>query len=147
MSQMASMASMVIMESKVCNDVLYYHSQSLKNMVLGCTVAQLRIIFSPTDNYSGIPFFAYVQPFKIAPSAKGAPDPDTQLYRLVRVLRNDRTRKGLIIPLTDIWRPVELIPRFGRKCNTGWTCDTAVELSKEYYLNCFADKPTYIEVY
>ena len=147
MSQMISMASMIIMGSKVHNGVLYCHSGSLKNMVLGCTVAQLRIIFSPNDNRSGIPFFAYVQPFNIAPNAKGTPDPDTQLYRLVRVLRSDRTRKGLIVPLTDIWRPVELIPRFGRKCNTDWTCDTAVELSKEFYLNCFADKPTYIEVY
>lgn len=114
---------------------------------LGCLIAQLRIIFVPDNNCSGVPFYAYVQPFRIAPNAKGRADPNIKMYRLVRDLRNDRTRKGLIIPLTDIWRPVELIPKFGDKCSKDWTCDTAVEQSKELYLNCFMDKPTYIEVY
>ena len=115
--------------------------------VEGCKVAQLRIIFAPEKNCSGVPFFAYVQPFKTAPSAKNTPDSDIKMYKLVRDLRSDRTRKGLIVPLTSIWRPVELIPRFGKACNGDWTCDTAVESSKEFYLNCFADKSTYIEVY
>ena len=114
---------------------------------LGCLIAQLRIIFAPDNNHSGVPFYAYVQPFRIAPNAQGKVDPDIRLYRLVRELRSDRTRKGLVIPLTDIWRPVELVPRFGNQCDKDWTCDTAVELSKEFYLNCFADKATYIEVY
>ena len=114
---------------------------------LGCLIAQLRVIFAPDNNHSGVPFYAYVQPFRIAPNARGKVDPDIRLYRLVRELRSNRTRKGLVIPLTDIWRPVELVPRFGAKCNKDWTCDTAVELSKEFYLNCFADKSTYIEVY
>ena len=107
----------------------------------------MRVIFVPDNNRSGVPFYAYVHPFQIAPNAKGEVDPDIQLYRLVRDFRSDRTRKGLIVPLTDIWRPVELIPRFGEKVSKDWTCDTAVELSNELYLNCFADKPTYIEVY
>ena len=107
----------------------------------------MRVIFVPDDNRSGVPFYAYVQPFRIAPNANGEVDPDIQLYRLVRVLRGDRTRKGLIVPLTDIWRPVELIPRFGEEVSEDWTCDTAVELSNELYLNCFADMPTYLEVY
>ena len=112
-------------------------------------VAQLKIIFSPDyakSNHGPI-FFAYIQPFRLAPSAKGMPDPGIHMYRVVRDLRSDWTRKGFIVPLTDIWRPVELIPKFGSKCNTTWTCDTAVEDAKEFYLNCFADKPTYIEVY
>ena len=115
--------------------------------VKGCKVAQLRIIFAPEKNCSGVPFFAYVQPFKTTPSAKFIADSDIKMYKLVRDLRSDRTRKGLIVPLTSIWRPVELIPRFGKACNGDWTCDTAVEEARELYLNCFADIASYIEVY
>ena len=102
---------------------------------------------APYQPIATVQHYAYVQPFRIDTNAKGNVDPDVQLYRLVRILRSDRTRKGLIVPLTDIWRPVELVPRFGVKCNVEWTYDTAVECSKEFYLNCFADKATYIEVY
>ena len=74
-------------------------------------------------------------------------DPDIQLYRVVRVLRSDRTRKGLIVALTDIWRPVELVPVFGSKCNVAWNCDNAVENSKEFYLNTLENLPLFMEVY
>lgn len=113
----------------------------------GCIVAQLRIIFALEDNRSRNKLFAYVQPFKIASNAKAMVDPDIQMYRVVRDLRSDRTRKGLIVALSDIWRPVELIPRFGEKCNIEWNCNSAVELSKEFYLNCFMDGPSYMEIY
>ena len=119
----------------------------LVHMFTGCTVAQLKIIFTPEGNRSGIPFFAYVQPLKIAANAKGEVDPDIQMYRVVRDLRSDRMRKGLIVALTDIWRPVELIPVFGKKCNTNWSCDTAIEQSKEFYLNSFEDRPSFMEIY
>ena len=108
---------------------------------------QLRIVFVPENSRSSMSFFAYVQPFRIAPNARNMAESDSKMYRLVRDLRSDRTRKGLIVPLTKIWRPVELIPKFGMMCNKNWSCDTAVEHSKEFYLNCFADKSTYIEVY
>ena len=74
-------------------------------------------------------------------------DPDIQLYRVVRVLRSDRTRKGLIVALTDIWRPVELVPVFGSKCNVTWNCDNAVENSKDFYLNTLENLPLFMEVY
>ena len=116
-------------------------------LVEGCKVVQLRIVFAPGEDCIDMGFYAYVQPFRILPSAKNLADSDSKMYRLVRDLRSDRSRKGLIVPLTTIWRPVELIPKFGNMCNKDWTCDTAVEHSKEFYLNCFADKSTYIEVY
>ena len=119
----------------------------LKVVTSGFMVAQLRVIFSPDNLYSGHTFFAYIQPFKLAPTAKGTTDPGIHMYRVVRDFRRNMTRKGLIVPLSHIWRPVELIPRFGSKCNVDWTCDTAVEYAREFYLNCFADKPSYIEVY
>ena len=109
----------------------------------------MRVVFSP--NYSDkigpqIPL-AYVQLFKIASFKCVKADVNTQMYKFVRDFRSNGERKGLVVPLTDVWRPVELIPVFGTRCNPEWTCYTAVERSKEFYLNCFSDKATYLEVY
>ena len=113
-------------------------------------MAQLRVIFSPDLVDNGVPLrklFVYVQPLKIAYNAKGNPDPNISMYRYARCTRSNGTRKGLVFPLEEIWRPVEMVPKFGKACNTGWTCDTAVEEAQELYLNCFADMASYIEVY
>ena len=91
--------------------------------------------------------FIYVQPLKDSPKFKGMPNPDTNMYSFVRTYRNDNTRKGLIFPLTRLWRPIELIPNFGEKCDESWTCDTAVELAKELILNPYFDDAAFIEVY
>ena len=115
----------------------------------GRTVAQVRVIFIPDyldPSKARIPL-AYVQPFKFASDTRSRTDAGTNMYRLKRDLRHDKTRKGLVVPLTRIWRPVELIPVFGQRCNVEWTCDTAVEESPEFYLNSFPDKATYAMVY
>lgn len=49
----------------------------------------------------------------------------------------------VVAKLTDIWRPVELIPCFGKQCPVDWTADNAVELSEDFYLNVFSDKDVY----
>ena len=112
-------------------------------------VAQLRMIFVPNYVNARVPRspLVYIQPFKFASGTRGSSDAGINMYRLIRDLRNGNTRGGLIVPLNQVWRPVELIPRFGRRCNRDWTCDSAVELAKDFYLNCFSDKSTYIEVY
>lgn len=99
---------------------------------------------------------AYVQYFKPPPgsiktSESGerfhATEESLKMFQVVRSLRSDGTRKGEIIKLTDIWRPVQLIPKFGKICPDEWTCETAVELAKAYFVNCFLDKETYQTVY
>lgn len=107
------------------------------------------MIFVPNFPDNTIPRtpYVYVQPFKLSPRSKGSADANVNMFSVTRVLRGNGTRKGLIVPLDHIWRPVELIPKFGKECNQTWTCDTAVEQAKEFYLNCFSDKPTYMEVY
>ena len=115
----------------------------------GCTVAQLRMIFVP--NYVDVCTprtpLVYVQPLQFARRPKGTTDAGIDMYSFVRQYRGDNTRKGLIVSLNRIWRLVELAPKFGRRCNKEWTCDTAVELAEKFYLNCFVDKPGYIELY
>ena len=115
----------------------------------GCTVAQLRMIFVPNfadDSTPRIPF-VYVQPLKYSPRSKGMVDADVNMFSFIRTFRSNGTRMGLVVPLNRVWRPVELIPKFYKTCDKTWTCDSAVELATEFYLNCFSDKATYIEVY
>lgn len=107
------------------------------------------MIFVPNffDHHTPWSPFIYVQPLNFSPKSKGMPDRDTNMYSFVRTFRSDNTRKGLIFPLTRLWRPVELIPNFGEECDKSWTCDTAVELTKELILNPYFDDATFIEVY
>ena len=118
-------------------------------LAAGCIVVQLRLVFVPnhTDAQTLRIPLAYVQPFRFSHKWKGLPDSCIKMYSLIRDYKGGNVRRGLIVPLDRIWRPVELIPKFGNKCNKSWTCNTAVEFAKEFYLNCFADKETYIEVY
>ena len=109
----------------------------------------MRVVFSPNcpDKIGPQLPLAYVQLFRTA-SPKGVKaEVNTLMYKFVRDFRSNGERKGLVVPLTEIWRPVELIPVFGTRCDPEWTCHTAAERSKEFYLNCFSDKATYLEVY
>ena len=94
--------------------------------------------------------FAYVQPFKPARGTKKSGmhrvDENIGMFRVTRCQRNHR-RLGHVILLTDIWRPIELIPVFGQECNKQWTSQSAVEEAEEFYVNNFADKEVYQSVY
>lgn len=113
------------------------------------------MVFRPVA-WSQSEFLAYVQPFKPAPgtvsvqedgSKAHVPDDNIEMFRVTRSLHRNGERKSLIIKLTDIWRPVELIPRFGRKCPASWTSSDAVELAEQFYVNCFSDKEAYQSIY
>lgn len=75
------------------------------------------------------------------------PDKDIQMFRVVRQLNRDGTRKGIVVKLTDIWRYIELVPRFGSECREGWNSENACELATEFFVNSFADKDIYQCVY
>lgn len=124
---------------------------------LGHFVAQLRMVFRPrVFSSSRSDILVYVQPFKPAPGTISVqqdgtrahvPDDDIEMFRVTRSLQHNGNRKGLIIKLTDIWRPVELVPRFGTRCPSRWTASDAVELAEHFYVNCFSDKDAYQSIY
>ena len=74
------------------------------------------------------------------------PDDNIEMFRVRRLL-DGGTRASRLIRLVDIWRPVELVPRFGKTCPLHWTAENSVELAKEFYVNCFTDKETYQTVF
>lgn len=122
-------------------------------------VAQLRAVFRPRHaNSSPDDCYAYVQPFKPAPGTicrqRGAgglrahvTDDAIEMFRVVRCLDGNGNRRGMIVKLTDIWRLVELVPRFKAKCPSRWDSETAVELAEQFFVNSFADKEIYQAVY
>lgn len=129
----------------------------LNRQLSGHFVAQLRMVFRPRVlPHSKSDVLAYVQPFKPAPgtvsvqddgSKAHVPDDGIEMFRVIRSLHRSGERKGLIIKLTDIWRPVELVPRFGKRCPANWTSSNAVELVEQFYVNCFSDKEAYQSIY
>jgi hypothetical protein len=92
-------------------------------------------------------YLVYAQRFDIIPQLSALPltraaipDPITGLYLLKRALRTDQSRMGGIIPLSHCRMPVQLVPRFGAKADTGLTCTTSMERSREFFLNGYFDK-------
>jgi len=92
-------------------------------------------------------YLVYAQRFDIipqlsttAPTRTSIPDPVTGLYVFKRAFRTDRSRIGDIIPLSHCRMPVQLVPRFGAKADTGLTPTTSMERSREFFLNSYFDK-------
>ena len=109
----------------------------------------MRVIFTPEYNDPSTPRapLAYVQPFRMASSRQGTKSGIIDLCRVKQAFQSDNSRKGLIIPLLHIWRPVQLIPDFGRVCNPKWTCDSAVELASTFVVDNYFCLSDFIEIY
>ncbi|KLO04459.1 hypothetical protein SCHPADRAFT_840547 [Schizopora paradoxa] len=146
----------------LCNFVLVKHPPGVlyRGIQSGHYIAQLRMVFRPycygNGKASNNEVLAYVEPLKPAPGTISlqtdghydhVPDDNIEMFRLVRDLNPDLSRRGKIIKLVDIWRPIDIIPKFGQECPMEWTRDTAVELASEFYVNSFADKETFQSVY
>ncbi len=74
---------------------------------------------------------------------KHIPDESSGLYKVARLRDANGARIGIVINLTDIWCPIDVVPAFGKKCPANWTADTAIELAKCFYVNPFYDRETY----
>lgn len=70
-------------------------------------------------------------------------DPGVGLYRVKRSHAADKSRKGLIINLKDIWRPIDLVPKFGKTCPRKWDASLSCEIAMEFFVNHFFDKETF----
>lgn len=136
---------------------------SLTLLQLGHFVAQLRLIFVPVfSDKRTHPILAYIQPLLPHPKSvmtrASESNPrvtekvhitvkDIDMFRVIRSLRPDKSRRGAIIELSDIWRPIQLVPVFEGACPADWTCDSAVESADSLYVNSFSEKPVYQSVY
>ena len=116
----------------------------------GHVVAQLRVIFQPVMRREAqAEFLAYVEP--LIPTSvvaredgemEGARDPNSGLIEVKRLYKPDLSRFGMVIKLTDIWRSVDLVPVYGRRCPE-WTGETAYAEAQSFWINIYSDKETF----
>lgn len=96
-------------------------------------------------------YLAYIEPLKPALGSTKregqrevhVPEESSGLYKLTRLLDPDGSRCGLVVSLKDIWRPIDIVPVFGKVCPRNWTTENSIELAGEFYMNPFYDKFTY----
>jgi len=112
-------------------------------------VGQVRLIFkinlaNSNDLIHGRSL-AYVQWFsKPADTAEGG----IKMYLVERSLNwLTKERYGAIVPLSSIFRFVQLIPQFGPKVHELLTSSNSIELARLFYVNSFGDKEIYQSVY
>ena len=100
---------------------------------MGATNAPLYLVYA--QRFDIIPQLSVVPPTHSA-----IPDPVTGLYVFKRAFRVDQSRIGDIIPLSHFRMPVQLVPRFGAKADSGLTCVMSMERSREFFLNGYFNK-------
>lgn len=108
----------------------------------------MRAFFQPV--YPDAPFLAYVEPLIPVTvrkhrdgTAEVIANKNSGLVEVRRAYDADGTRLGTIINITDIWRPIVVVPNFGPACPDDWTHETAVEEARTLFINVFCDKETY----
>ncbi|KAG6371058.1 hypothetical protein JVT61DRAFT_10595 [Boletus reticuloceps] len=109
-------------------------------------VAQVRAVFTPKNKSMLPPCLAaaplcYVRFFRVLPLSAGRPS--VRLYQVERMVTPMGPVSG-IVPLTDIDRPLDLVPVFDTALPGVVTSkETCMEGYARYYLNTFADKETF----
>lgn len=135
--------------------------------LLDSVVVQVLLIFRPkynrADQSSTIPL-VYVEflapcagsldrlsePFELDGDTithQHLPEANIDMYKVQRAHRADGTRIAEIMDLSQLWRPVELIPFMGESCDKTWTCETSTELAEELWVNCFHGKEDFQVLY
>ncbi len=87
----------------------------------GHYVAQVRMVFRPVMTYAEglLPLsYAYIEPLE--PTQVSAVDKAVGMICLKRCFLANRHRESRIVRLLDIWRPVEVVPVFGKSCPDTW---------------------------
>lgn len=113
------------------------------SLIIGTRAARLKAIFSLPDKIHGnsTPWsvskdpIAYVEWYtRFSPSAHS----DHKMYNLsIPPARQDGTRQGKIIPLSQIRQTCHLIPHYDayHKVPTHWTADNVLDHSRSFWLN------------
>ncbi len=116
----------------------------------GHFAAQVRLSFQPLfpEKKQRPEILAYVEPLQPAQGSlelRGTefvhvPEKFSGLYKVRPIVDKRGSRFGVVINITDIWRPVDLVPAFDKRCPANWSADTAVNRAENLYVNTFFDK-------
>ena len=123
-----------------------------QNYTTGHQVAQVRAVIRPSiphlvTRLQDIPTLLYVEFFR--PSKTGVRQLHQKrnsghlMYKIERDYSADGTQTGAFVPLTAIWRPVQLIPFFGVECPEGWNSENSMGLADSFLLNPYDTRHTF----
>jgi hypothetical protein len=70
-------------------------------------------------------------------------DTNSLLFKITPMKDRDGGRVCSIIPLANIRRSIQLIPRFGAVAPQEWTSSTVLDLANVFYVNNFTDNHLY----
>ena len=119
------------------------------NPFSGYRIAQVHVVFELPNRVIPEVFstldtpprhLAYVEWFTPLPAM---PDPKHGLYKVSKLTENGR-RSASIITVESIVRSVHLIPRFGPVVPREWNSFTVLDLCNTFYVNTFANVPSYL---
>ncbi|PSR75312.1 hypothetical protein PHLCEN_2v9175 [Hermanssonia centrifuga] len=118
--------------------------------IKGYRIAQIRVIFTlppreiphlfPSGNAPQ--YLAYVEWF----SAFGQPEPNHNMYKVTRSIRNG-VREASVIPLTTVHRSAHLYPSFGRSVPEEWTSSNVLDRCSKFFVSSFTDRHVYGTVF
>jgi hypothetical protein len=132
------------------------------NYYVGYSVGQLRLILqpfypsskinsAPPEHLAYVQYFTYSHPTQRGPSGDHIPLANTALNMYEVRRSNSRmggVPKGDIIPLSSLWQPIQLIPKFNKaRADRFLTCDNVLEKCSAFYVNSFSDNQVYQTVY
>jgi hypothetical protein len=115
---------------------------------IGYRIGRVRVIFSLPGASHPILFpgvqdipkhLAYIEWY----TAFTDPDPDSFLYKISPLKDRAGGQVCSIIPLANIRRSVQLIPKFGAVAPQEWTSSTVLDLANTFFVNNFTDRHLY----
>ncbi|KAN0140201.1 hypothetical protein V8E53_002097 [Lactarius tabidus] len=111
--------------------------------------AQVQVVFQlpskiipqvfPSSDVTPPQHLAYVEWFSSIPTA---PDNNTQLYKVSRLIQNGQ-RVASVIPVDHILSSIHLLPRFGQG-TPSWNTFSVLELCQNFYINPFTNRDTFL---
>lgn len=115
-------------------------------------MAQVRLIFQPAYRKGEADFhYAYVEYFDFTSrDSNGVPktEADYDMFLVKRARpRSNNVPKGDVILLSDLWQPVELVPKFGNEADRLLTPRNVLTKPNAWYLNNFWNKHCYQTIY
>ena len=140
-----------------CNTALVVDNDLAESSGLeGHALVQVCLIMQPaqplsdlvtTDPVVYVHYFTPVTTVRHGSIQISVAEPALKMYCFKKHLQSNKTVKGDIIPLSNIWQAVQLIPKFDGLADRTLNSENCLAKSKQFYLNTFSEDQVFQTVY